>query len=143
MYEKESRIIFNLIYGENSNKIVLHNHIRFKDDVISFSHVNHLVNEGYILIFSDDSLIITPFTFEKYNQLREELYSRIQDLIDSNKALVRENKRLERKNDNLNEKNIKLKEALTKSRAKNKEIVNSTSWKITEPLRKSKHLFDD
>ncbi len=143
MVEEDSTIAFNLIYEEDSNRIALNNHIRFKDDTILFNHVNHLVNEEYILIFSDDSFIITPFTFEKYNQLREELYSRIQDLIDRNKALERQNRRLERKNDDLKERNIKLKEALTKSRAKNKEIINSTSWKVTEPLRKSKHLFDN
>ena len=143
MVEEDTTIAFNLIYAEDSNRIVLNNHIRFKDDTILFNHINHLVNEEYILIFRNDSFTITPFTFEKYNQLREELYSRIQDLIDSNKALVRQNKRLERKNDNLNNRNTKLKEALTKSRAKNKEIISSTSWKVTEPLRKSKHLFDN
>lgn len=142
LVEKDSIFTFNLIYEEDSNRVVMNNHIRFKDDALWFKHIDHMVNENYILIACDDSFKVTPFTYEKYNEIREELYTHIQDLINTNKALTRQNKRLENRNENLKNRNEKLKENLAKSRAKNKEIVNSTSWKITEPLRKSKHLLN-
>ena len=41
----------------------------------------------------------------------------------------------------LNKKNQKLKAQLKKSKDKNKEILNSTSWKITKPVRMSKQFI--
>ena len=52
-----------------------------------------------------------------------------------------DNKKLNNKNQSLNKKNEKLKAQLKKSNDKNKEILNSTSWKITKPIRMPKLLI--
>lgn len=154
--EEESRIRFNLVYEEDSNKLVLKNHLRFNKDALIFENISYFVKDSHIFLVRDDSFIITQFSYEKYFKLKEELNSQITDLIKDKKRLTRENKALIRKNESLEKKNSqlqnknqklknknqKLKEDLSKSRAKNKEILNSTSWKVTEPLRKSKHLLD-
>ena len=44
--------------------------------------------------------------------------------------------RLTRKYQDLNDENKKLKKDLNKAKERNKEILNSKSWKITQPLRK-------
>ena len=51
-------------------------------------------------------------------------------------SLEKKLKSLSKKNKALTEENNKLKKELDKAKKKNKEILNSKSWKITEPLRK-------
>ena len=51
-------------------------------------------------------------------------------------SLEKKLKSLSKKNKALTEENNKLKKELNKAKKKNKEILNSKSWKITEPLRK-------
>ena len=151
---ENSRIRFDLIYEENSNRVVMNNNIRFKDDAILFDNINYFVKDAHIVVFEEDSFAIYPFSYEKYYQLKDELNSHIQELIDLNKELTKENKALERENNKLirqneslknknmklNTKNKKLNTKYVNMKRKNDEILNSTSWKITKPLRESKNL---
>ena len=57
---------------------------------------------------------------------------------------MNENKRLRKnlqKSKKLVEENKMLKEYLSKSKKLNRDILNSRSWKITEPLRKLKRML--
>ena len=65
------------------------------------------------------------------------LISNIDKLNRLNRKLKKKNKQLSLKNKKLEKKNKKL----SKQEKINKEILNSTSWKITAPLRKIMSLF--
>ena len=52
------------------------------------------------------------------------------------RLLEKKVKSLSKKNKDLTQENKKLKKELDKAKKKNKEILNSKSWKITKPLRK-------
>ena len=71
----------------------------------------------------------------RYNNLKEKnmtLNGELQTLMNKNKKLKAENDVLRKKNKNLKKENETLE-------SKYNEIVNSNSWKITEPLRKLKN----
>ena len=81
---------------------------------------------------------------KKNNKLEKKtknLEKKKKDLEKKKKNLENKNKKLENKNEKLINKNNKLKENLNKSRQKNMEMMNSTSWKITKPLRMPKQLI--
>lgn len=131
---ENSRIRFDMVYTENSNRVVMNNNIRFNDDAILFDNINYFVKDAHIVVFEEDSFAIYPFSYEKYYQLKVELNSNIQELIDINKALTKEN-------NSLNNKNMKLNTKYVNAKMKNEEILNSRSWKITKPLREFKRFF--
>lgn len=180
---EESVIELHAIYNENEKNVVMNNVIKFRDSSILADMINYFVDESRILSFSDNSFNLYPYSFEKAFELKQELLSYINELLDSeknlkkdNRALNRENKKLERKNnkldkkneslkkknqslnkknqslnrkndslkkknESLKKKNEKLKTNLQKSRDKNKEILNSTSWKITKPVRAPRNFI--
>ena len=70
-------------------------------------------------------------------ELREDL-EKSKGLIDKNKELLED---LEKENESLIAQNKELLEDLEKYKNKNHEILNSNSWKITEPLRKLRRKF--
>ena len=70
-------------------------------------------------------------------ELREDL-EKSKDLIDKNKVFI---DNLVKENVSLIAQNKELREDLEKSKNKNQEILNSNSWKITEPLRKLRRKF--
>lgn len=73
---------------------------------------------------------VTSYSFREY-ELKKQLYE-----------LERDYKRLIIKRKPLKDKNNKLKKKLIKSNKYNKRILNSTSWKVTKPLRTMKNSFN-
>lgn len=55
--------------------------------------------------------------------------------------LVQDNYMLVIKNRGLNNKNKKLKKSIKRNKKKNKQILNSRSWRITKPLRYIRNIF--
>ena len=62
-------------------------------------------------------------------------------LSEKNKKLSKKNKKLTKKIKKLTKKNKKLKKDLKKAQKLNKEILNSTSWKLTGVFRKPKTVL--
>ena len=160
--EEDSKINLYIVYNENEKRVVMENKIKFKSSSLWVSEINYFVRDSYIISFKDNSLLISPYSHEKDIERRKELLSRIQKILEDNEELKKENRSLlsEKKsldervkfldeknrsllkdNKSLNEKNAKIQDNLKKSRNKNKEILNSTSWRITKPLRVSKQLI--
>lgn len=124
------------------------NKTTFRESSILADMINYYVEDSRIISFKENSFNICPYSFEKAHELKQELLLYIQDILESEKNLKRENKilnkdnkKLNNKNQSLNKKNEKLKAQLKKSNDKNKEILNSTSWKITKPIRMPKLLI--
>ena len=154
--EDESSIELKMIYKENDKEMLMKNIIKFRDTSILADMINYFVDDSRIISFKENTFNICPYSFEKAFELKQELLSYIQELLESEKNLKRENRALNRKvnsldrknqslnrrNENLQNKNQKLKENLKKSRDKNKEMMNSTSWKITKPLRMPKQMIE-
>ena len=160
--EEDSKINLYIVYNENEKRVVMENKIKFKSSSLWVSEINYFVRDSYIISFKDNSLLISPYSHEKDIERRKELLSRIQKILEDNEELKKENRSLlsEKKsldervkfldeknrsllkdNKSLNEKNAKIQDNLKKSRNKNKEILNSISWRITKPLRVSKQLI--
>lgn len=154
--EDESSIELKMIYKENDKEMLMKNIIKFRDTSILADMINYFVDDSRIISFKENTFNICHYSFEKAFELKQELLSYIQELLESEKNLKRENRALNRKvnsldrknqslnrrNENLQNKNQKLKENLKKSRDKNKEMMNSTSWKITKPLRMPKQMIE-
>ena len=90
------------------------------------------------VLFKAES-ILNSNSIEEYNYKLK-----IHNLKKQNRALMNENKRLRKnlqKSKKLVEENKMLKEYLSKSKKLNRDILNSRSWKITEPLRKLKRML--
>ena len=92
------------------------------------------MNDSQIAFFKDNSFYACPFSQEKANELREELISHYQKILADLEKLKKDNK-------DLRKENKKLKKDLKKSKNKNKEILNSISWKITKPVRMPKQFI--
>ena len=130
----------------------------YKEEYESFvakQFMNHL-NENP----TDDFLIESK---EKYNELdlvknsfvnedflRKTLILLSSDSIDEyttgcleleNISLLKENQKLKKNNRSLKNKNKKLNAKLKKANKLNKEILSSSSWRITKPLRDFRRLF--
>lgn len=147
--KKESNIGLHIIYSENDKEVVMKNNIKFRENSILTDVINYFVEGPYIVSFNENSFNLFPYSFEKAYELKQELFSRIQEFLESEKNLKREKMSLNRKvnslnktNQSLSDENKKLKESLKKSKEKNKEIMNSTSWKITKPLRMPKQFIE-
>ena len=140
----------------------MNNAITFRETSPLDGIINYFVNESNIISFNENSFNVYPYSYEKANEFKQELLSYIQDILESEKNLKKENKSLNKKNqslnkknnslnkknnslnkknESLNKKNEKLKAQLKKSKDKNKEILNSTSWKITKPIRMPKQYI--
>ena len=132
--EEESKLELKMLYNENDKEIWMKNKTKFRESSIITDKINYFVDDYKIISFKENSFNISPYSFEKAYKLKQELLSYVQDILESEKNLKRENKVL-------NKKNQKLKAQLKKSKNKNKEILNSLSWKITKPLRIPKQLI--
>ena len=77
---------------------------------------------------------------KKLKQKNEEKNQSILDLKKTNTNLRKNNSKLKKANTNLKKNNAKLKKTNTKLKKERKEILSSSSWKVTSPLRKFKHF---
>lgn len=66
------------------------------------------------------------------NGFNDELFK----LNNENSNLRNNNSKLKKDNKKLKAKNKKLKKEIKKTKKLNEEILNSSSWKVTKPLRK-------
>lgn len=133
--EEDSSIDLHIVYYEDGRNVVMSNRIKFRDSAMLADMINYFVKGSHIVSIKDNSLNVCPYSDEKAYEMKQELFSYIQEILESEKELKREIRSLNRKNKKLMKKNEKLKEGLKKSRDKNKDILNSTSWKVTKPLR--------
>lgn len=152
---QESKVEMHLIFNGEDERIVMDNPIGFRDSAQMVGMVHYLVEDSHILYFKENSFNICPYSEEKVHELNQDLSLYIQDLLESEKEIKRENRSLSieneslnrknqslnRRNEKLKDKNEKLKASLKKSRDENKDIKNSTSWKITKPIRMPKQYI--
>lgn len=146
--EEESIVKLEILYTENDKEIGMENSIKFRDSSIISDRINYFVEDSRLVSFKENSFYICHYSYEKAHELKQELLSYIQDILESeknlkkeNKSLNKKNKSLNKKNQSLNKKNEKLNAQLKKSKDKNEEILNSTSWKITKPIRMPKQFI--
>ena len=131
---EESKIDFYMVYNEDTKKVTMKNKIKFRLTCPLSDGVHHMVKGSQILSFDDDSFYIFPYSNEKFHELKREMALCHQGLSLRNEELNKRNKSLIRKNE-------KLKEELKEAENRNNEILNSNSWKLTEPFRKLKRMF--
>lgn len=129
-----------MLYDDGDRKVAMSNTIKFRDTALLADMINYFVKGSQIVSFKDNSFNVYPYSDEKAYELKQELFSYIQEILESEKELKRENRFLNRRNENLSNKNKMLQENLKKSRDRNKEILNSNSWKLTQPLRAPKQM---
>ncbi|MBO7241800.1 MAG: hypothetical protein J6U90_05045, partial [Methanobrevibacter sp.] len=84
--------------------------------------------------------ILSSNSLEEYNY-KIKVNEEINSLKRENKSLADEINSLKGKNKSLIEENKSLNEKFEKSKTKNREILNSKSWKITGPLRRLRKKF--
>ena len=116
-YVPENRVGFDLV-------LETEDYLEFKYNYLQYLH------EKQIMKFNQLNKDIEQLKIEN-RQFQADIKQLNKDIRKSE----RDNKRLERKNENLEKRNDKLKVRLDKQKQKNEEIMNSTSWKITKPLR--------
>lgn len=129
-YFKVSRITYE-ISGRNDEYLY-----QAKEELSKVDLDNDLLSKN--VLFKAES-ILNSNSIEEYNYKLK-----IHNLKKQNRALMNENKRLRKnlqKSKKLVEENKMLKEYLSKSKKLNRDILNSRSWKITEPLRKLKRML--
>ena len=96
-------------------------------------------------LLSDDTsfkakTILSSNSLEEYNY-KIKANEEISNLKRENRSLEDEINSLKGKNKSLADENKSLNEKLEKSKGKNREILNSKSWKITGPLRRLRKKF--
>ena len=136
--DEESKIDLFMIYDENDKKAVMNNKIKFRKSELLTDIVNCFVKDSHIVHFKENSFRIYPFSNEKFNEIKEELLLQNQKTIGNAEKIKNENKALKKENKILKKKNKKLKKELRESKEKNNQILNSSSWKVTKPIRKFK-----
>ena len=101
---------------------------------------NDLLSEN--VLFKAES-ILNSDSIEEYDSKVKinNLKKKSKFLNDENKRLNNDIKNLKKKNKALMKEEKKLNKDLKKIKSKNQEILNSNSWKITEPLRKLKRML--
>ena len=107
----------------------------FFEDNIYEKRINEL-NWRFGLEFDERRKYYNQSIKQKENNTK--LRSEKQILFDKKEKLKSKNDILRQKNENLKNKNEQLKKENKLLKAKYDEIINSNSWKITEPLRKFK-----
>lgn len=102
------------------------------------------VDLGNGLLSNDTSFkaktILSSNSLEEYNY-KIKVNEEINSLKRENKSLADEINSLKGKNKSLMDENKSLNEKFEKSKTKNREILNSKSWKITGPLRRLRKKF--
>lgn len=98
---------------------------KFKEDLLEIKQ-DDVFEDFYRTIGERDRIIYDAVT--QYDTYEEAM-------------LVHDNHMLAIKNKRLNNKNKKLKKSIKRNQKKNKQIVNSRSWKITKPLRYIRNIF--
>ncbi|MBO7443627.1 MAG: glycosyltransferase, partial [Methanobrevibacter sp.] len=102
------------------------------------------VDLGNGLLSNDTSFkantILSSDSLEEYNY-KIKVNEEINSLKRENKSLADEINSLKGKNKSLMDENKSLNEKFEKSKTTNREILNSKSWKITEPLRRLRKKF--
>ena len=102
------------------------------------------VDLGNGLLSNDTSFkaktILSSDSLEEYNY-KIKVNEEINSLKRENKSLADEINSLKGKNKSLMDENKSLNEKFEKSKTKNREILNSKSWKITGPLRRLRKKF--
>jgi len=106
-------------FDENKNKLS-------KLNLYSNYHIPKSLMREIILVFSNDNF--ENFLTNLYEFKIFDLYVRNEELRKKNKKLTRSNKKLNKK--------------LKNAKKLNKIILNSTSWKLTRPLRKFRKSFE-
>ena len=153
--EDESKIELKILYNENDKEIWMENKTTFRDSSLITDMINYFVENNRLISFKENYFNISYYSYEKAHELKQELFSYIQDLLESeanlkkenkslnkkNRSLNKKNQSLNKKNQSLNKKNEKLKVQLKKSKDKNNEILNSNSWKLTKPIRMPKQFI--
>ena len=103
------------------------------------------VDLGNGLLSNDTSFkaktILSSNSLEEYNY-KIKVNEEINSLKRENKSLADEINSLKGKNKSLMDENKSLNEKFEKSKTKNREILNSKSWKITGPLRRLRKSFE-
>ena len=90
-------------------------------------------NVKFDLVLNIDDYL--EFKFEYLKILYEETSNKLnKDIV----KLTKENDKIKKKNKKLEKNNEKLKKQNKKLKKENKSLLNSKSWKLTEPLRKFK-----
>ena len=84
--------------------------------------------------------ILSSNSLKEYNY-KIKANEEINGLKRENKSLADEINSLKGKNKSLAYENKRLYEKLKKSKGKNREILSSKSWKITEPIRRIKGII--
>ena len=125
-YFKANRITYE-IYGRPEEYFYL-----AKEELKSVDLSNELLPNDTSL---KANTILSSNSLEEYNY-KIKANDEINGLKRENKSLGEETNGLKRENKSLIDENKRLNEKLQKSKSRNREILNSKSWKITEPLRR-------
>ena len=125
-YFKANRITYE-IYGRPEEYFYL-----AKEELKSVDLSNELLPNDTSL---KANTISSSNSLEEYNY-KIKANDEINGLKRENKSLGEETNGLKRENKSLSDENKRLNEKLQKSKSRNREILNSKSWKITEPLRR-------
>ena len=142
-FVKDSHIIY---FSENSFNICPYSDekiFELKQELLEY--IQNLLETQRDLRRENRSLNLKNGSLDRKNQSlnrrNESLKVEKEKLKEKNKKLKDKNEKLKNKNEKLKNKNQDLKVSLKKSRDKNKEMINSTSWKITKPLRMPKQYL--
>ena len=119
-YFKINRIIYEMKGRPNEYFLIA------KDELSKVNHDNDLLSENVLFKFET---IMNSNSIEEYNYKLE-----INNLKKKNEKFSKEIKKLKNQNRELKNKNNKLKK-------QNNEILNSKSWKLSEPFRKAKRIL--
>ena len=125
-YFKANRITYE-IYGRPEEYFYL-----AKEELKSVDLSNELLPNDTSL---KANTILSSNSLEEYNY-KIKANDEINGLKRENKSLGEETNGLKRENKSLSDENKRLNEKLQKSKSRNREILNSKSWKIIEPLRR-------
>ena len=92
----------------------------------------------YDLVVNTDDYLEFRFELMKvlYDETSNKLNNDLFSLYTKNNKLSKNNAKLKKDNKKLKNKNKKLKKEIKKTKKLNEEILNSSSWKVTKPLRK-------
>ena len=119
LFEMWDKNLFKYIYGHipvNNHKIIPKENLDYTENI-----------DEYVDLVLDSKDIDS----HNFNSLKKDI------VLNQRKIITQKNEELKKKDKELKKKNKQIKN-------KNKEIkkiLNSTSWKITKPLRKFKSLF--
>lgn len=130
-YFKANRITYE-IYGRPEEYFYL-----AKDELKSVDLGNGLISDDTSF---KANTILSSNSLEEYNY-KIKANDEINALKREKKSLEDETNSLKRENNSLANDNKRLNEKLEKSKSKNREILNSRSWKITEPIRRIKGII--